>query len=766
MKKRARRSVTMSDARLVALVITMVLTVTLFDRLVFAEEELRVEVDALATQPIRPDTPFSFRLNRQLAAGEGRLAIVVAKTDVTSLFVADGVRFTYVPNLLPLPIGKPSLAIYHVDAAGEWRELIHLELQVSREGPATASDRSQSTDATIIPTALTPQSTKNAVELAAVKSADSTPAEPSINKNSDTSSATEKSEQKIKFKPSLTLGVSSQMAQFNFPANTRPAERATFTDETLQFSLRSESSGGPVSSQTQIDFAGSSNQGAALRFGTLGKKAPQIDLASYLVQLQLGPAKLAIGHTSFGTARHLVNSFSSRGISFTVPVTKRFDFSVAAMNGTNIVGYGNFFGLSKDKHQLQSATLGVELLPERPGGLRLEVSGINAYVQALNSFSQGSVNDVERSKGGSVRLLFTDKSGRLKFDGGFTRSQYRNPADPLLYQGTNTIAVPFLTRNARYIDVSYDVLQNYSLTKNRKVSLNIAARHERVDPLFKSLGASSQADKAQNEFQITGNVGEINFQAGNTLFNDNLRNIPSILRSLTRTQRYSIALPASALFSTTNESPWLPRLSYSFDRTHQFGEDAPVNGGFGTDPSLIPDQFSTSQIFSSEWQFKKVSVGYAYNRSFTDNQQLGRALSDFRNQTHTGRVGFNPITALSLTFDLTREAADDLESATLNGTWRIASTATWNMSKHIAWTANVANTIAGDRARTNDSRNTEFDTQFSYRIGIERGELKKVQAQFFIRFADRYARQQDFLNSFTNLTRVKTINGGLNITFF
>jgi hypothetical protein len=571
----------------------------------------------------------------------------------------------------------------------------------------------------------------------------------------------------MKFTPSATFGVNSQMAQFNFPANTRPAERATFTDKTLQFSLRSEGSAGRVSSQTQIDFAGSSFQPAALRFGTLGDKAPQIDLASYLVQLQLGPAKVALGHTSLGAARHLVNSFSSRGITVTVPVTKRFDVSVAAMNGTNIVGYGNFFGLSRNRHQLQSATLGVEIFPERPGGLRLEVSGLNAYIQALNNFSQGSVNDVERSKGGSVRLLFTDKSGRLKFDGGFTRSQYRNPADPLLYQGTNTIAVPLLTRNARYVDVSFDALQNFSLTKTRQVSLNVAVRHERVDPLFKSLGASTQADKTQNEFQITGNLGEISFQAGNTRFNDNLRRIPSILQSLTRAKRFSIALPAIALVGgTTNDSPWLPRLSYSFDRTHQFGVDIPVNGGFGNDPSLIPDQYSTNQIFSAEWQFKKVSAGYNYNRSFTDNQQLGRELSDFRNQTHTARVGFNPITSLNLTFDLTREAADDLENAKLNGTWRIATTATWNVNKHITWTANVANTIAGDSARTNNSRNTEFDTQFSYRIGIDRGEIKKVQTQLFIRFADRYARQHDIPNGFTNLTRLQTVNGGLNITFF
>src|SRR5437879_7464373 len=105
------------------------------------------------------------------------------------------------------------------------------------------------------------------------------------------------------------------------------------------------------------------------------------------------------------------------------------------------------------------------------------------------------------------RLIATDKAGRFKFDGGFTRSQYRNPADPLLYQGTNTVAVPFLTRNARYFDVSYDVLRGVKITKSKQASLSVAMRHEQVDPLFKSLGASAGADKTQNDLQLTVSIG-------------------------------------------------------------------------------------------------------------------------------------------------------------------------------------------------------------------------------------------------------------------
>jgi len=211
---------------------------------------------------------------------------------------------------------------------------------------------------------------------------------------------------------------------------------------------------------------------------------------------------------------------------------------------------------------------------------------------------------------------------------------------------------------------------------------------------------------------------------------------------------------------------WLPRLSYSWSDTHQFGAAIPVNGGFETDPSSVPNQFSPNHNFSADWQFQKVNVGYSYNRSFTNNQQAGREFSDFLSQTNSVRVGFNPTTKLNLNFDFTRDSANDLEGAKLLRTWRVGTTASWTISKAITWTAGISNTIAGDRAQTNGSRNTEFDTQFSYSLGVDRGELKKVQTKMFIRFADRYARSNDSVFQTSNLTRVKIFNAGLNITIF
>jgi hypothetical protein len=707
----------------------------------WAQGDLQITASFTQEPPVTPDTPIELRLSRALSASEGRLAIVIANADVTSLFISNETRLVYSPTLVPLPLGESPLVVYLVSPDRTWRELARFVLQVVKKRP------------TPVPT---PASTEG------------TPSDAAVPTNTPTPAPRVLGFEKTSFVPSVTIGVESQPAQFNFPIATRPAERATFTNITLQSSLHSAAARGPVASETQFDFAGSSFQQAALRFGNLGKNAPNIDLAGYLMQFRIGRIKVAVGQTSFGGARHLISSFSSRGVTITVPITKRFDFSAAAMNGTSVVGYGNFLGLSTRKHQLASAIFGVELFPERPGGLRLEVGLLSASLQPLNGVSQGSINDVERSKGRSVRLLFSDKAQRLKFDAGLTRSQYGNPADPLADQSLLTrFGTGTFTRTAHYFDVSYEVLRNFAVTGTKHANLSATVRHEQVAPLYKSLGASTQADKRQDEFLVSGSIGEITVQGGHVRFNDNLLRIPSILESLTRATSVSVALPAAALFGgTSNTSPFLPRLSYSFNRQHQFGASIPANDGSETDPGSIPNQFLTNQTFSAEWQIKKFNVGYNYNRSFTNNEQPAHEHSDHLQQTNGARIGLSPLTTLKLTFDLSRDGTNDFETAKLFRTWHAGPTATWDLSKHMTWTAGISNTIAGDHARTNGSRNTELDTEFTYRAGFERGGLKKVQTQMSVRYADRYARNHDILASISNLTRVQIVTARLNITFF
>src|SRR5207244_3196505 len=100
----------------------------------------------------------------------------------------------------------------------------------------------------------------------------------------------------------------------------------------------------------------------------------------------------------------------------------------------------------------------------------------------------------------------------FRFDGGLARSKFINPADPLLNQGRDVVAVPDLTRNAHYIETGFDILKDLTVTQNKKATLTFTLRHETVDPLYRSLGAATQADKTQNQFELVGNLGEITTQ--------------------------------------------------------------------------------------------------------------------------------------------------------------------------------------------------------------------------------------------------------------
>lgn len=692
----------------------------------------------LTDQEVEPTFALTFALSRPLPATEGRLAVLIGQTDVTNLLTPTGGSLSYLPRILPLPAGESQVKVFLVSPSNEWRELTQLALRVKTPAPADAAQ--EQTGGQAQPSAAGPAQT------AAAK--------------------------KYAFTPSLTLGMKSQMAERHFPESNRP-ERPTFADMTLQASLKSEITNGWFGNQLQFDLVGSSFREEALRFAELGANAPKVDMSSYLMQFQLNHlngAKFQAGHATFGTNRHLINSFGSRGVTLSIPFGKHSDLSLAALNGTSIVGWNNFFGLDRRKHQIASATLGFEFISQRPGGLRLEAGAMSGSLLPIAGFNQGVINDAEQSKGASLRLLATDKAQRFKLEAGFTRSLFNNPSDPLLNQNQPVVPVRETTRSARYLDTSVALLKDLKLSEKKTANLTLNIRHERVDPLFRSVAATTQADRMQNEVELTGAIGEITATVSHQQFHDNLADIPSLLKTLSRRYAAVVSIPLASLGADgTNGAPgrsmWLPRLGYNMNRIHQFGRALPLNSGFN-DPSQVPDQISANHDFSSEWQFPKWRLAYRFNYSFQDNRQPGRVLADLLNQTHGVAFGLTPHTAFDLSFDLNVESAKNFETARVDRTLRAGLNTNWRMTPRMTINVIASNTLAGDLARITRSRSAEFDLQWSYQFTRGEAGWQKVKGQFFIRYADRYARTRDFIFGLDNLTRLKTLNGGINFVFF
>jgi hypothetical protein len=716
------------------------------------EETLKAAANFKADEPVSPETPIEISLNRKLRTGE-KIAVTIEQTDVTGLFSETESRFIYDAKLLPLPSGNLILTVYAIESNDDWREISRLNLSVqSLKTEAAKTDESGAEKSP------TKEIKTEETEAETTEAKPETIAEPT----------TETGKKRFfKFLPTFTIAMAAQPFQSNFPIENRPENRAVFNDFDFTGSLKTEGKIGGLSSESNFDFAGSSFKEKTLQFGALGEEAPDVDLASYLMNLQIGKAKVSLGHTSFGGNRHLVSSFSSRGLSVNIPINKRFDITGGILNGTSVLGVGNFFGVAKVRHQMQGATLGIEIFPKRPSAMRLEITAFNGYLQALNGVSEGRVVDAERSRGFGLRFLTSDKTERFKLEFGYALSRFFNPQDATLDPDDNAVPLPAVMRSAHYADANYQFLKDIKLTKTKNLNLSFGFRYEFVEPLYRSLGASASADKFSNEYALDGSIGEITFQAGHLRSNDNLRNVPSILKLLTRANRFSVALPLTVFVGKAeNPSPFLPRLGYSFDRTKNFGAGIPTNGGFEIDTATIPELVNTNQTFSSAWQFKKFNVEYTYNRSFADNRQTANERADQLGWVHGISVGVNPLETLSFNGGYTFDSQRNFEIEQINQTKSINFGANWQMFKSATLTGEISQALAGDLARTTRNRNVNYSGQFAYNFSVEKSRFRKFGMQCFARFADAFVRRRDFTNDFNDLTRTKILTAGMTFNFF
>jgi hypothetical protein len=755
-------------------------------------QAVTVQASFADKQSIAPDEPIELTVGRPLAAGEGRLAVLVGATDMTDLFVVSAKGLKYdAGKSLTLPPGATELTVYLVPPNNDWKEIARFPLRVGEsaadgtegvqaktEEPEPKTESQPATDASVQQEPTPEQGSQQSPQ----------GAEPQAKRRFGFD--------KLDFAPQLSIGFKSQFAETHFPEANRP-DRATFADATMQGTWKTETARGAFNMQSQFDFVGSSFRNEALRFGDLQGNAPKVDLSSYSMQFQEGTRKFTVGHSSFGAHRHLINNFSSRGVTLAAPFGPHADISLTTMNGTNVVGFDNFSGLANRRHRMQSAILGLEAFKSRPGGLRFEVGALDAWFTSnRQNFNQSKINDAERNRGFSARLLAKNKSERARLDGGFARSYFYNPDDPLLNQGAAVQSSRAETRNARYVDAGYDLLKEFVFKRTpspatasadgtqpatasqdaslpaiepKKLNMAVNFRHERVDPLFRSIGASTQADLFRNEAEFVGSYGELNFTAAHTRFNDNLAGIRTILRTNTRRAAFAINTPLRGLFSgarPAEPNPFLPRVGYTFERVQASADFIPVGGGFDQ-PGAIPDQANIVQSFTAEWQIKEIKLAYRLNHSLQDNRALGRERADLQNFTHNGTVGWSPLATLELNFDLSFEEANSREQARIDRNLRFGATANWQATRSQTFNLTLSTAGAGDLARTTRNFNNEFDLQWSYRLTREsENRLKKFQANYFLRYANRFARARNFAENIDNLTKLQTFNTGLNFIFF
>ena len=657
-------------------------------------------------KPVQVDEPIRLQLNRPLEPATERLAVIIGQTDWSGLLVSTGGGAVLHRTTIPLPIGEHELQIYLVSPANEWIPLGRYRLRI--------------------------------VSAAA------------------TSARTE-------FDPTFQLTNKGQVAEGH--RSTSPPPRATFQDFGLNGAIRTTLAAGGWTTKMQMNVLGVSNRQEALRVRDQPETAPLVDLADYLVSAERDRFTLSLGHVTFGRHRQLFNAFASRGVTAAVRFGARADVALSALHGSSIVGWDHVLGFERREHRVIGATVGLEMFPNRPGGLRLEGSWMDGKRLPLTGFNQGRIDDTERSRGGGVRVIATDSSRRFRTDAGYARSTFLNPNDALRAQGSTAAPLPQATRGARYVDLSYAVVHEKPVGLATRANVIAGYRHERVDPQYGSVAADLKSDLSRHAFDVRGNVGNATMQAAYTHARDNLDGITALVKTGTRAIQFNAAVPLSSFFpvSTAANNRWFPMATYMLNRIHQRGTGLQP----GPSPTVqLPDQIATDQVLSFDWYMDRWRIGYHVNRTLQDNRQTGDAVTDLAHLVQNLTVDVTAGPRLGLQLAVGFEQAENTKLARVDVTRRVGLNGIWRITPSSVLTGVFSTTLLEDNGRTTDAGDVEFTLEIAKTVPLFGTRPGSRHAQVFVRYSRQAGHRIDRVFALDDRRRRWTCNTGFNVTLF
>ena len=520
-------------------------------------------------QPRGDSRTIDVRLSRPLSDGEGELVLVVDDVDVTALSERTASRIIYRPTTPVHPTATSEVVLYR-RIGGTWNEIRRFSVRAAQ-----------------------------AVHLPGLGTVQS-----------------------------ATVGNKGQIAEGRSTGLPTP-DRRTFQDFILNAGLRSSTEGPGWALTTQSNYVGVTHREEALRFGVRGRDAPMFDLADYAVGVRARNATISLGHVSFGTSRHLVNGFNARGttVGWARGATT---LTVGALSGTSQVGWSDPIGIERASNRLFGASVGREMITAHPGSLRLEATYLDGSKLPQASFTQGAIVDAERSAGGTLQVSGALPNQRLRFSSGYTRSRFENPARDTELLGGGGVPRPTpVTRGALFAEGSAVLLQNAHTPLGAGVptNLTIGARHERVDPLFRSVAATTAADRQESAADATVSLGAVVGQFARLWNQDNIGRVASVLTTNGHGSTASLALPIGSIGDARRHQVWFPTLTVAHNRSRQFATGLPSNGAFRDQD--LPNQLSINSDVAALWQTGRVRLTLRANRSSQDNRQPLREAADF-----------------------------------------------------------------------------------------------------------------------------------------
>lgn len=559
-------------------------------------------------------------------------------------------------------------------------------------------------------------------------------------------------------------------------------DESRFQVANMQLSLGSEHTRKDLSIVSQVNLVGTSKQENALRFSERGEQADKVDLADYLVTVKKGKVSLSIGHASFGSNPLLVDNLGNRGIHLGYRFNTIFDVAFTQQNGSAIVGWNNFFGQQNSQHAISSSTIGAEFFPDEPGKLRIEMSYLDAQVQAIDDFAVGQVSDVEKNQGWGLRIISQLWDGRARFDGVFASSQYSNPNDNalLLEDEFELQAVEQSTDQAYQVNLELDLLtQNEQGSRFFTASLSLGS--EKVDALYRVIAAGPSADQKVERLGLSGNLASGQWQYSFSETENNVDGIATILTSNTQSQTLNYNIALADVFhkdapdlpdvsdqpegSDSEPNRYLPSINLSLQKVHQKAINAPdlALSGFNGD-SHLPDQMTKILEMSANWSFTTYSIGYNLSYSEQDNRQFGRQQADFLRLNHSISQNFQIFEQCSLNLDVGRARNFDHENNTAFYNNNAALVVNYAVS------GNWQMTLGGSLNKDYDNFGLSTSNALTLNAGLDHQwtlQLSGVDlsGQWYLRYAKQRNESEDNVFAFNSFAQDWNVASGLSITF-
>ncbi|MDP3938784.1 MAG: hypothetical protein Q8R92_11725, partial [Deltaproteobacteria bacterium] len=582
-----------------------------------------VETSFDAETWIENKEPIRVRFDRMPDPAEGRIAIFIGETDLSSQFKWRGNELVFDPAVISLPSGEKELIVQFVKG-DDWKEIARFPIRV----------------------------------------------------------LTHAGFERLDVDPRFDANVWSRIIAEPTGDIARPEKTPkTAADFGVGVDTDFERSGAQL--QTSFNFLGVTEKNEALQYGNKGSGADQFDLSDYLVTLRKGDGELQIGHIVYGDQRHILNQFYSRGLMASYTFKDKVFLSVASMNATSIVGYDNFSGLEHLDHHITAGSIGLQLFDRERISSRFDTTLLIGKEEPETDFNVGEIADKKVSQGIGFRLRTDAFSERIRTDIGFARSSFENPFDNDLSSGEVIGKSKRSTDNAYYGEASVELLRQREFWKGRSASLTTTYRHEMVDPLYQSLGAYTQADLQLNEAVMDLELAGVSGQFMHTWMEDNVDDIPTLLKTKTRDARFNVNVPVGQLWDGRGSGGWWwPNVSYSWNRVHQFGANMPRMAGYGPgsfgtlDPSVglpaivvsaddIPNLVSTLQNVLVSFTHERWSAEYSYSHSDEDTRNGSASNADFVTGTHSISGTVRPVDDVSVTAGYERTRVKD-EMASVN----------------------------------------------------------------------------------------------------